>query len=105
MKSPGGLHPGAAGWFGFDRFGGVAQLGEHLLCKQGVVGSIPSASTIWVSPFGCLRLVGRVVSWGGFRSDLSGSCEARMRRHGFVWSGEAIVHCQCEEVGAFLGVP
>ncbi len=24
--------------------GGVAQLGEHLLCKQGVVGSIPSAS-------------------------------------------------------------
>ena len=26
--------------------GGVAQLGEHLLCKQGVVGSIPSASTM-----------------------------------------------------------
>jgi hypothetical protein len=26
-------------------YGGVAQLGEHLLCKQGVVGSIPSAST------------------------------------------------------------
>ena len=26
--------------------GGIAQLGEHLLCKQGVVGSIPSASTI-----------------------------------------------------------
>ena len=25
--------------------GGIAQLGEHLLCKQGVVGSIPSAST------------------------------------------------------------
>jgi hypothetical protein len=25
--------------------GGVAQLGEHLLCKQGVVGSIPSTST------------------------------------------------------------
>jgi hypothetical protein len=28
--------------------GAVAQLGEHLLCKQGVVGSIPSSST---SPF------------------------------------------------------
>ena len=28
-----------------DTNGGVAQLGEHLLCKQGVVGSIPSAST------------------------------------------------------------
>ena len=25
--------------------GGVAQLGEHLLCKQGVIGSIPFAST------------------------------------------------------------
>ena len=24
--------------------GGVAQLGEHLLCKQGVVGSIPITS-------------------------------------------------------------
>ena len=28
--------------------GGVAQLGEHLLCKQGVIGSIPFTSTkIW----------------------------------------------------------
>ena len=26
-------------------FGGVAQLGEHLLCKQGVIGSIPFIST------------------------------------------------------------
>ena len=26
-------------------FGAVAQLGEHLLCKQGVVGSIPISST------------------------------------------------------------
>ena len=25
--------------------GGLAQLGEHLLCKQGVVGSIPFSST------------------------------------------------------------
>ena len=29
----------------FYRCGGLAQLGEHLLCKQGVVGSIPSSST------------------------------------------------------------
>ncbi len=30
-------------------YGGLAQLGEHLLCKQGVIGSIPLASTIsWV---------------------------------------------------------
>jgi hypothetical protein len=27
------------------RSGGVAQLGEHLLCKQGVIGSIPFTST------------------------------------------------------------
>ena len=29
----------------FGANGGLAQLGEHLLCKQGVVGSIPSSST------------------------------------------------------------
>ena len=27
-------------------YGGVAQLGEHLLCKQGVIGSIPFISTM-----------------------------------------------------------
>ena len=27
------------------RDGGLAQLGEHLLCKQGVIGSIPIVST------------------------------------------------------------
>ena len=26
-------------------FGALAQLGEHLLCKQGVIGSIPIRST------------------------------------------------------------
>ena len=30
-------------------YGGVAQLGEHLLCKQGVIGSIPIISTSKVS--------------------------------------------------------
>ena len=28
-----------------SEYGGVAQLGEHLLCKQGVIGSIPFIST------------------------------------------------------------
>ncbi len=28
-----------------NKIGGVAQLGEHLLCKQGVIGSIPFTST------------------------------------------------------------
>ena len=27
------------------KYGGLAQLGEHLLCKQGVKGSIPLIST------------------------------------------------------------
>ena len=29
-----------------DKNGGIAQLGEHLPCKQGVSGSIPLTSTI-----------------------------------------------------------
>ena len=28
-----------------ESFGGLAQLGEHLLCKQGVIGSNPLSST------------------------------------------------------------
>ena len=31
------------------KVGGVAQLGERLLCKQEVIGSIPFTSTIFVS--------------------------------------------------------
>ena len=31
-------------------YGGIAQLGEHLLCKQGVSGSIPLISTKSESP-------------------------------------------------------
>ena len=31
-------------------FGALAQLGEHLLCKQGVVGSIPTGSTMFELP-------------------------------------------------------
>ena len=39
--------PSAAGLDKYDNAtaGGLAKLGEHLLCKQGVVGSIPSSST------------------------------------------------------------
>ena len=35
-------------------FGAVAQLGEHLLCKQRVVGSIPTGSTSF-GLNGCVR--------------------------------------------------
>ena len=32
----------------YGPYGGVAQLGEHLLCKQGVIGSIPFISTTYL---------------------------------------------------------
>jgi hypothetical protein len=35
---------------GHPDFGAIAQLGEHLLCKQGVVGSIPTGSTRFADP-------------------------------------------------------
>jgi hypothetical protein len=38
--------------------GGVAQLGEHLLCKQGVIGSIPFTSTIYFVRTGQRTLCG-----------------------------------------------
>jgi hypothetical protein len=47
-------------------FGAVAQLGEHLLCKQGVTGSIPVRSIGQLQPrqiktLAGLRLVGSVI--------------------------------------------
>ena len=35
----------------FWKHGGVAQLGEHLLCTQGVAGSTPVISTIYILMF------------------------------------------------------
>jgi hypothetical protein len=40
LPAPGGLSAQV-----FVMVGAVAQLGEHLLCKQGVSGSIPLSST------------------------------------------------------------
>jgi hypothetical protein len=37
--------PGAGGLFERSKFGAIAQLGERVLCKHDVVGSIPSGST------------------------------------------------------------
>ena len=41
---------------GRPRSGRVAQLGEHLLCKQGVAGSIPATSTNISLPFNHLLI-------------------------------------------------
>ena len=40
--------------------GALAQLGEHLLCKQGVIGSIPIGSTILRS---ICRAFGASIGW------------------------------------------
>ena len=42
-----------------SKHGALAQLGEHLLCKQGVVGSIPTGSTICGTTFGSVAQVVR----------------------------------------------
>ena len=74
------------------RAGGLAQLGEHLLCKQGVVGSIPSSSTI--PNAGLLQLrtfkdVGGVVRNEPWR--LSQSGRYRMYRLSFFNNQEEVV--------------
>ncbi len=46
--------------------GRVAQLGEHLLCKQGVAGSIPATSTSFSFPVTELVVLGGVDSIRSF---------------------------------------
>jgi hypothetical protein len=47
--------------------GAVAQLGEHLLCKQGVVGSIPISST--------MEPISQAAEWS--RREISGGCNRK----------------------------
>jgi hypothetical protein len=53
---------------GFD--GGVAQLGEHLLCKQGVVGSIPITS---------------IFAWSRFATQTRRGCEGKNPERSGGW--------------------
>ena len=47
-----------------SRPGGLAQLGEHLLCKQGVSGSIPlSSTTETLALAGVSSFLGLVACW------------------------------------------
>ncbi len=55
------------------RRGGIAQLGEHLLCKQGVSGSNPLISTRAPGKAGGAALLGR----GGARERAEFSAEAK----------------------------
>src|SRR4051794_3771689 len=70
--------------------GGGAQLGEHLLCKQGVVGSIPIVSTRWASPPGAFLVI--LVSRRGFSVRCVGLCLD------VAWGGSA---CRC---GSWMGL-
>ena len=42
---------------GVQEIGAVAQLGEHLLCKQGVNGSIPFSSTKFLEFVECKQML------------------------------------------------
>ena len=58
--------------------GDVAQLGEHLLCKQGVAGSSPAIST----------------SSDKIRQILSAPCGGQLRRNEFACVASPILNCQ-----------
>ena len=62
-------------------FGGVAQLGEHLFCKQKVAGSIPVASMMQRNLLECGRL-GKACPKTGRRKELRRACLARAWMHG-----------------------
>ena len=70
--------------------GGVAQLGEHLLCKQGVVGSIPIVSIgrlHWASPLG-VSIGGRfhwLVGWHAASRKVSGLARRFVPGRGLGW--------------------
>ncbi len=48
-------------------FGAIAQLGERVLCKHEVVGSIPSGSTISLRPSGRMSRVKEFAAAGSSR--------------------------------------
>ena len=51
--------------------GAVAQLGEHLLCKQGVVGSIPISSTSLLGRIASTRRGNEIPDASSFRKPLA----------------------------------
>jgi hypothetical protein len=71
-------------------------VGEHLLCKQGVVGSIPSASTSALQGWGGAGLGRR--AWMGGRAEAGWLCAFRHNRigkdefgHERAWEAEALL--------------
>lgn len=88
--------------------GAVAQLGEHLLCKQGVSGSIPLSSTkvlvlIAGGPVSCLwrKMVCIVSDWE------AGACSAYIVKRRCVWTLILWIGVSISTivVGVFFGMP
>ena len=70
--------------------GAVAQLGEHLLCKQGVSGSIPLSSTksIGVETDG-ICLLKKYKFCIGFEPD---ACSAYIVKRRLIWRLPGVLH-------------
>ena len=64
--------------------GAVAQLGEHLLCKQGVSGSIPLSSTKRIG-VEALRFLSFVRKKGLHLGDMPCACSVYIVKRRYVW--------------------
>ena len=87
-----GIGAGGSG-FGSGLDGAVAQLGERLLCKQEVIGSIPFSSTIhgvWRWPFS-----DGVVVWAAWRTGSGGKQALAAASLAADWHGCAIGWLVC----------
>jgi hypothetical protein len=63
-----------------DNQGGVAQLGEHLPCKQGVSGSIPLVSTKFTRLISFKRLIAGIVVSGTLQMFLENCTEDKKKK-------------------------
>jgi hypothetical protein len=82
LPDPGGL-PTVVCMSGVAMVGAVAQLGEHLLCKQGVSGSIPLSST---NAFWCRESATYPLKKNKFaRRDSVCACSAKIVKRRLIW--------------------
>ena len=87
--------------------GAVAQLGEHLLCKQGVVGSIPISSTkislnfheFSVAIPEARNSASVTQQIDSFDADLISALNFRIQNQNL--SGSVVVHCEEEHACGF----
>ena len=78
-----------------DGYGALAQLGEHLLCKQGVIGSIPIGSTKSQEQDGLA-----VANLPSIKTGQRG--RSRAIRRGFATTDGASHSCRCDRAAQAL---